>query len=90
MTRLLKHVYTHGPRHPEQSWRRSARNTRKRAWEILQDHPSLHAHLSVLSKRIYPRARRNAHELFPETCPWTPEQVLTAPLDGPNGLFLRK
>ena len=24
---------------------------------------------------------------FPETCPWTPEHVLTAPLEGPNSPF---
>jgi hypothetical protein len=26
-------------------------------------------------------------EAFPETCPWTPEQVLTASLEGPNSPF---
>lgn len=27
-------------------------------------------------------------EAFPETCPWTPEQVLSAPLEGPHSPFL--
>lgn len=26
-------------------------------------------------------------EAFPTACPWTPEQVLTAPLEGPNSPF---
>ena len=26
-------------------------------------------------------------ETFPATCPWAPEQVLTAPLEGPNSPF---
>lgn len=27
---------------------------------------------------------------LPETCPWTPEQVLTAPLEGPNSPFFEE
>jgi hypothetical protein len=50
-------------------------------------------------ERILPEAYANGRqvareetglesETFPEVCPWTPEQVLSAPLEGPSSPFV--
>jgi hypothetical protein len=56
------------------------------------------SNLAAKVDRILPEAYAHGREVaseetglplatFPETCPWTPEQVLTAPLEGPNSPF---
>ena len=56
------------------------------------------SNLAARVERILPKAYAHGREVaseetgllletFPESCPWTPEQVLTAPLEGPNSPF---
>jgi hypothetical protein len=59
------------------------------------------ANLAAKVDHILPEAYAHGREVaseetglplatFPETCPWTPEQVLTAPLEGPNSPFFEE
>lgn len=56
------------------------------------------SNLAAKAERMLPEAYAHGREVaseetglspetFPTACPWTPEQVLTAPLEGPNSLF---
>jgi hypothetical protein len=83
---LLKLAYTQGSRDPERAWKRSVENARDEMQFLLEDYPSLHHHIMHLSARAYTKAVVKAHkelrdygddhEPFPETSPWTAEQVL--------------
>jgi hypothetical protein len=65
---------------------RIAEGQRRELSYLLDDYPSLRDSLPALLKRVYPRSNQDAHrELsydryshapFPETCPWTLEQIL--------------
>lgn len=83
---LLKLAYTKGSREPERAWKRSVDNARDEIRFLLEDYPSLRQHVTHLSARAYSKALIKAHkelrdygddhEPFPESCPWTEEQVL--------------
>jgi hypothetical protein len=67
------------------SWESSIRTQRGEIEEILADSPSLRREVRASIAAAYPRARRNAADetglpldSFPETCPFTEDQVLTA------------
>jgi hypothetical protein len=78
---LLKWYYQ--PDYRSRSWRDSIEENRACVPENLQENPSLRPHLPILLQECYPRARRKAARqtrlpltTFPETCPWTVEQML--------------
>jgi hypothetical protein len=82
---LLKWRYQLARRQEGQSWQTSIENARDEIAMILEDSPSLRREVPTVLTRRYPAARRLAHaetrlplDRFPETCPWTPEQVLDA------------
>ena len=67
------------------SWRRTIRDQRQELKEIIAESPSLKAHLRSSVERCYLGATLKAAEetgisvaVFPEICPFTPEQVLDA------------
>jgi Domain of unknown function DUF29 len=83
LSHLLKWVYQ--PARRSNSWRTTMANGRVLVQEALEDLPSLARELPTLATAAYPRARRDAAKdtglppaTFPETCPWTVEQVLDA------------
>jgi hypothetical protein len=86
LTALLKYAYTMGARDPERLWQISAREARNWVLDRVVDHPSLRRYLEAEFTFSYPRACRDAHDHlsdfhethapFPDTCPWTLEQVL--------------
>lgn len=78
---LLKWAFQPGRR--GKSWQRSMVNARTEIETLLSDSPSLVAHLLSSLPREYERARKMASldtsladEDFPETCPYTIEQIL--------------
>ena len=82
---LLKLAYTHGSRDPSRLWMGSIAAARVQIERLIEDSPSLAGTLDEAIEREYHRACREAHrELdryddshapFPETCPWTAEQI---------------
>ena len=67
------------------SWVDSIRAARIDVQALFARYPYLHTRQETAYARAYPRARRQAARetglplaLFPQTCPWTPEQVLDA------------
>ena len=67
------------------SWVDSIRAARADVQVLFACYPYLHTKQETAYARAYPRARRQAARetglplaLFPQTCPWTPEQVLDA------------
>ena len=82
---LLKWYYQPSRRQTGHSWRSSIYNARDDIAMLLEDSPSLRREVPGLLARRYPAARMLAHDettlpltMFPETCPWTPEQILDA------------
>jgi hypothetical protein len=80
---LLKWQYQPSGRLTGHSWQSSIINTRDEIAIILEDVPSLRPTVPSVLARRYPAARKLAQSetglplwTFPETCPWTPEQVL--------------
>jgi len=80
---LLKWRYQ--PDYQSHSWRDSIVENRARIPDCLTESPSLHPQLPSLLQECYPHARRRAARqtrlpptIFPETSPWTVEQVLDA------------
>ena len=80
---LLKWHAQPSGRQTGQSWRTSINNHRREIQAIADDSPSLRQQIVVLLAREYPRSRRDASDetglplvAFPETCPWTVEQIL--------------
>lgn len=78
---LLKWQYQ--PMLQSRSWSSSIREQRQEISDLLDESPSLRSAVSDLS-RIYVRARTKAaretgfaEDVFPETCPYTPEQILS-------------
>lgn len=80
---LLKWQYQTEGRQIGHSWETSIGNHRDEIILILDDSPSLRRQVPALIERYYSRARRKASRetglplaTFPETCPWTAEQVM--------------
>ena len=81
LLRLLK--WTHQSSYRSNSWRLTIIEQRTLLAAHLGDNPSLRARLSTLIPRAYRLGLLGAQretglgaEAFPESCPWTPEQVL--------------
>ncbi|MEA3640753.1 MAG: DUF29 domain-containing protein [Lamprobacter sp.] len=81
MLYLLK--WHHQPSHRGVSWRLSIANARDEIAAILRDSPSLRPRLDDLAASRYPGARKQAiletglaSSSFPETCPFSVEQLL--------------
>jgi hypothetical protein len=80
---LLKWCYQPEMRQTGHSWESSIIEHRDRIEVISDDSPSLRRQVPAIMTAAYPRARRLASsetglplETFPETCPWTAEQIL--------------
>jgi len=80
---LLKWYYQ--PDYRGRSWRDTIEENRACVPESLQEHSSLRPQLPTLLQECYPRARRKAARqtrlplvTFPDTCPWSVDQVLDA------------
>lgn len=86
LTHLLKLAYTLGSTDPMRGWRISARGGRRVAQRALAEQRSLRSQLDEVLPLAYGYAKQDAHDElsdhgdshvpFPDTCPWTPEQVL--------------
>ena len=86
---VLTHLLTwcYGPALPDvrRGWRLTIREQRRRLARLLHHNPSLRPTVPAVVTESYPHARLMALDAteepsttFPETCPWTPEQVLEA------------
>jgi hypothetical protein len=80
---LLKWCYQPARRQTGHSWSSTIRTQRRDIRLILEDSPSLLRQVPEMIATDYQDVRLNARdetglplETFPETCPWTPEQVL--------------
>jgi hypothetical protein len=84
---VLTHLLTwrYGPPRPDahRGWRLTIREQRRRLARLLHQNPSLRLTVPEIIAESYPHARLMALEeteepstTFPETCPWTPDQVL--------------
>lgn len=87
LERLVLHLlkWRYQSDYQTRSWRDSIMENRARIPDSLTESPSLLPQLSMLLQECYPHARRRAARqtrlplaAFPETCPWTVEQVLDA------------
>jgi Domain of unknown function DUF29 len=85
LTKLLAHLLEgkHQPGHRGASWSATIRAQRRELAEIVHDSPSLRSYLNKQVQERYLSGRLEAAEqtgiafgLFPEECPFTPEQVL--------------
>lgn len=81
MLHLLK--WERQPAERSRSWASSIRDQRQAILDLIDDSPSLRPYPGQVFERDYPRARERAAEettifldLFPETCPYTIEQIL--------------
>ncbi len=79
---LLKWQYQ--PDYPhKKSWRATINTQRRAVAKLLRDNPSLHSQLAEFIADAYPDGVDLAvaetphdYDIFPENCPWTPEQIL--------------
>ena len=85
LTHLLTWCYCSTPLDTRRGWRLTIREHRRRLARLLHHNPSLHPLVPEVVTESYPHARLMALDAteepsptFPETCPWTPEQVLEA------------
>jgi len=90
MLHLLK--WERQPAERSRSWSSSIRDQRQAILDLVDDSPSLRSYPGQVFEREYPRARDRASEettiylnLFPETCPYTIDQILD-PTFLPGGL----
>jgi hypothetical protein len=81
MLHLLK--WERQPAERSRSWSSSIRDQRQAILDLIDDSPSLRPYPGQVFEGEYPRARDKASEettiylnLFPETCPYTIEQIL--------------
>ena len=81
MLQLLK--WERQPAERSRSWASSIRDQRRAIVDLIDDSPSLRPYPGEVFEREYPRAREKASEettiyphLFPETWPYTIEQIL--------------
>ncbi|MGH8057760.1 MAG: DUF29 domain-containing protein [Candidatus Entotheonellia bacterium] len=77
---LLKWQYQREKR--SESWRTSIDNARDEIADRVETSPSLRPELASILESVYPRARRKAQRetdlplpTFPETCPWSLDQL---------------
>jgi hypothetical protein len=82
---LLKWRYQPSGHQTGHSWRLTIREHRRQLTRLLRDSPSLCPRTAIVLPASYTNARVDASDetglalaTFPETCPWTPEQVLDA------------
>ncbi len=82
MLHMLK--WEHQPNLRSRSWAVSIDNHREHAAEVLSENPGLKSRLGEALERAYRRARGEAiaetglrKSTFPDTCPFTPDEVLT-------------
>lgn len=80
---LLKWRYQPEGRQEGHSWEDTIWEQRRQVAGILEDSPSLQREVLRSLERHYPAARRKAlrdmrlpEAALPQTCPWTPEQIL--------------
>ena len=80
---LLKWCYQPQGHAESHSWEDTIWHQRTQIMLLLEESPSLHREIPVRLARHYPLARRDAARetrlplaTFPETCPWTVEQIL--------------
>jgi predicted DNA-binding ribbon-helix-helix protein len=82
---LLLHLlkWHHQPERQGPSWESTISEQRIHIDELLSDSPSLRPQVPIILPHAYALARRSAHRetrvplsTFPETCPYTVEQVL--------------
>ena len=85
LTHLLTWCYCPTRLDTRRGWRLTIREHRRRLARLLHHNPSLHPLVPEVVTESYPHARLMALDAteepsptFPETCPWTPEQVLEA------------
>ena len=85
LTHLLKWRYRPTLPDARRGWRLTIREQRRRLARLLHQNPSLHPTVPAVVAESYAHARLMALDeteepstTFPETCPWTPEQVLEA------------
>jgi hypothetical protein len=90
MLHLLK--WERQPAERSRSWSSSIRDQRQAILDLIDDSPSLRSYPGQVVEGEYPRARDKASEettiylnLFPETCPYTIDQILD-PTFLPGGL----
>ncbi len=85
LERVLMHLlkYQYQPEKRSSSWRYTLLEHRDRLEKSFCDSPSLKNHFRAVFQQCYGKARRKAAvetelpiELFPNDCPFTPEQVL--------------
>jgi hypothetical protein len=83
VTHLLKWQYQPSRRQTGHSWRSTIRTQRQEIADLLEQSPSLRRTVPDALSTRYALAREHASvqtrlplATFPETCPWTPEQVL--------------
>ncbi|MDR3474021.1 MAG: DUF29 domain-containing protein [Devosia sp.] len=85
MTVLLMHLlkWERQPEHRSRSWASTIRTQRQEIEVELEDSPSLRSLPGEILAKVYPAARRRTSdettiflELFPQTCPYTIEQIL--------------
>jgi hypothetical protein len=83
VTHLLKWQYQPCRRHTGRSWQSTIRTQRQEIADLLEQSPSLQRTVPDALGARYALAREHASAqtrlplaIFPETCPWTPEQVL--------------
>ncbi len=84
LRQLLAHLlkWRFQPKRRTRSWRTTIRVQRDAIADLLESSPSLRRRLSEELAKAYAKARRQAADetglplaTFPETCPFTPEQV---------------
>jgi hypothetical protein len=85
MMHLLKWCYQPERREDSHSWYDTILEQRSQLARLLRDNPSLRPQVSTLLTEGYSDARRRAlgetrllAAVFPQTCPWTSDQVLDA------------
>ena len=82
---LLTWHYQPSGRQTGHSWRSTIREHQRQFARLLRDNPSLRPRVATVLPESYANARLDASDetglplaTFPETCTWTPEQVLDA------------
>jgi hypothetical protein len=83
LVHLLKWRYQPAGRQTGHSWADSIREARTQVADGLQTHPGMHQHVPAILVRAWRKARCEAsHQtglplaIFPQACPWTPEQLI--------------
>lgn len=84
LTHILLHLlkWHYQPERRGSSWTESIDNGREQLDWLVKDSPSLRPKFPLFVEDVYPRARRKAANetglplsIFPEQCPFTPDQI---------------